>query len=229
MGISKPGFVNPVAQKNAKGTGLGTVLKPQGTGTVLKPTAPAQALGDGGGGGGTGGGGGGGGGGGYIAPYSQQSFGAAPMTQQDFLGSDAEYLAAEAAYKNVYDQLAASLTREDTNYNKDFGTALGNLGWLGADKGGWAMQNKETAAGRGYANLFDDFASRGMLRGSGFGEAEGSLRTSLQKQLDMLNDQKTQFSDAQNEKRTQASQTRDNNIKMAAAQALARMGAGLTG
>lgn len=89
------------------------------------------------------------------------------------------------------------------------------------------MNNVDTAAGRSYRSLFDDYAGRGMLQGTAFGEAENSLRTSLDKQRDMLDEQRNQFQTSQRERRTQGEQTRDNSVKMAAAQALARVAAGL--
>jgi len=152
----------------------------------------------------------------------------------DWLRSnDGEFTAAEAAYKNVFDQLAATLDREGKNYDLDYGTAQKNLGWIDEDGdegpgvAQWAMNNVDTAAGRGYRSMFDDFAGRGMTQGTAFGEAENSLRTSLDKQRDMLDEQRGQFQNSQRERRTQGEQTRDNSIKMAAAQALARVAAGL--
>jgi hypothetical protein len=169
-----------------------------------------------------------------VTPVTNYPTGAAPVVAPALKTGaadyqvDPEYLAAKGAYDNIYNQLGATLNRETSNYNKDYGTALGNMGWLGSGEG-WDTNNIETAAGRGNRNLMDDFAARGMLRGTGFGEAKGSLDTSLQKQLDQLIQQKQQFSDAQSEKLTQGDQTRDNNIKMAAAQALARLAAGYLG
>lgn len=158
---------------------------------------------------------------------------AASGNPEDWLRADGEYTAAEAAYKNVFDQLAATLDRENTNYDLDYNTAQKNLGWIDEDgeagpgKAAWAMNNVDTAAGRSYRSLFDDFAGRGMLQGSAFGEAENSLRTSLDKQRDMVDEQRGQFQNSQKERRTQGEQTRDNSIKMAAAQALARVASGL--
>jgi hypothetical protein len=136
---------------------------------------------------------------------------------------DPEYLAAKGAYDNVYDQLMATINRENSVYDQDLVKANENMGWRGADKGGWDFQNGDTAAGRGMKNLTDDYAARGMLRGSGFGEAQNSFQTSLQKQLDQLTAQQNEYKGAQTEKLTQADTSRNQSVNMAAAQALARL------
>jgi hypothetical protein len=135
---------------------------------------------------------------------------------------DPEYLAAKGAYDNVYDQLMATITRENTVYDADLVKANENMGWRGKEQG-WDFQNGDTAAGRGMKNLTDDYAARGMLRGSGFGEAQASFRTSLQKQLDQLTAQQEEYKGAQTEKLTQADTSRNQSVNMAAAQALARL------
>ena len=171
---------------------------------------------------------GGGGGGGVAAPVApapdpaEVARQAAARAAVDYQ-VDPEYLAAKGAYDNVYDQLMATITRENSVYDQDLVKAHDNMGWRGADKGGWDFQNIDTAAGRGMKNLTDDYAARGMLRGSGFGEAQNSFQTSLQKQLDQLTAQQNEFKGGQTEKLTQADTSRKQSVNMAAAQALARL------
>lgn len=148
-------------------------------------------------------------------------------------GQDAQFAAGEAAYKRALDQLLSTLTREDKDYDTEFGRALGSIGYRDLDNdyatrgGEFQWDNADTAAGRSLQNMMNDFASRGMLQGTAFGDARNSLDKSLTDQVSGLFDTRQQFRAGQNEKRTQGKETYETNRKLAASQALDRIAAAL--
>jgi hypothetical protein len=225
----------------APAVGTGTVLKkgyqptgiqnaqlqpaPTGTGTVLKQAAP-QAAGSGGsaqrGGGGGGGGGGGsfgGGGGGIVAPMVAP---APAMSEQDYLNSDDVYLAALSRYNKNFEDLEADIKRREGDYNTTYGNSLDDLGYLAPKDGGaagWDFQNQQTAAGRGYQALIQDFAARGLLHSGDYLGAQNDFVGSL----DSMNLAKQQFGEGLNQERTTGRSSRDAGVGQARAEALARM------
>jgi len=180
--------------------------------------------GGGGGGGGSYGGGGGGGGGG-TAPMAM----AAPapaMSEQDYLNSDDVYLAALSRYNKGYDDLLADVTRRDKDYGVTYQNSLDDLGYRpGAEGGpaGWDFENQQSAAGRGFQGLIQDFAARGLLHSGDYLNAQNDFVGSLGKQLDAMNLAKQQFGEGLNQERSSGLSSRDAGIGQARAEALARM------
>lgn len=196
---------------------------------VNSPTGPARTTApSGGGGGGYTGGGGGGGGGGYVAPYSNlapQNI-APAMTEQDFLNTDDVYLAALSRYNKSFEDLLADITRREGDYNVTYENSLGDLGYIAptdpTGQGTWDFQNQQTAAGRGYQSLIQDFAARGLLHSGDFLGAQNDFTSQLGKQLEAMNLAKQQFGEGLNQERTSGRTQRDAGIGQARAEALAR-------
>jgi len=154
----------------------------------------------------------------YIQPQSAvQALAAAPapapapaMSQDQFIASDAGYQAQLAALTKALSNYQADNTAQVSKYNTDFGTSLKNLGWnpaaagavddpstpnIDESKGGWNTTDTNTASGRAYENQMNDFASRGLLQSSLYGEANNNLMRSLSDQLSGLNTGKQNFMD----------------------------------
>lgn len=225
--ITNPQFRLPGTKTSFAPVGTGTVLKPQGAGTVLKPTAAPAATSSrsfSGGGGGGGSYGGGGGGGGMVAPMAAPA--APPMSEQDYLNSDDVYLAALSRYNKNFDDLSADITRRQNDYNVTHENSLDDLGYLAGSNGGpagWDFQNQQTAAGRGFQQLIQDFAARGLLHSGDYLGAQNDFTATLGKQLDAMNLAKQQFGEGLNQERTTGQTSRDAGIGQARAEALARM------
>lgn len=170
----------------------------------------------------TGGGGYGGGGdiGGMMAPMS-----APAMTEGDYLNSDDVYLAALSRYNKQYEDLLADVTRREGDYKTTYDNSLEDLGYLSAPQGGqgnWDFQNQQTAAGRGFQSLIQDFAARGLLHSGDYLGAQNDFVSQLGKQLESMNLAKQQFGEGLNQERTSGASSRDAGIGQARAEALAR-------
>jgi hypothetical protein len=132
------------------------------------------------------------------------------ISQDDFIASDASYQAQLAALTKALADYQADNTAQQTKYNTDYGTSLKNLGWSPAaegavdnpltpnideSKGAWNLTDTNTASGRAYNNQQNDFASRGLLQSSLYGEANNNLMRSLSDQLSGLDTAKQNFTD----------------------------------
>lgn len=175
-------------------------------------------------GGGSGGGTyGGGGGSGYTGGSGIMDVGAPalPMvTKDDFLNSDDVYLAALSRYNKQFDDLDADITRRRGDYQTQFDNSVKDLGRL-AD-GSWDFQNQQTAAGRGFQALIQDFAARGLLHSGDYLRSSDDLKASLGKQYTGMNDARSQFNEGLNSERNSGVSSRDAGQAQARAEALAR-------
>lgn len=103
-------------------------------------------------------------------------------TLADWLGSDDTYLDTQTSVnkslQDTLDDITQQKSRYDTTYNND----LRNLGYDAAT-GQFNTLDPLTQSGRTYGNLAADFASRGMLASSGYGEAVTNTGRQLSTQL----------------------------------------------
>lgn len=113
------------------------------------------------------------------------------QTDEDFLAGDAGYIAQMAALKAALDNFGADQNSRRSRYGTDFDESMTNLGWNSADnpdtvdvneKDTWNWNDTNYAAGRARQNTENDFASRGMMQSSLFGEATNNLERSLNDQ-----------------------------------------------
>src|SRR5690606_27689224 len=148
--------------------GTRNVLKPA-TNYVARPSAPARNTarsgGSYGGGGGSYFGGGGGGGGGLSVDSGVPS-------EEDYLKGDATYQAALAALAKQLSNFNADIDSQLENRKLDYSKALQQLGYIepaaeGA-KGTWNYEDLNTAAGRAYQAMLNDFASRNMIQSQAY-------------------------------------------------------------
>ncbi len=218
-------------------TGKATAKKPSGTQSYTSPAgttnptrpslatrpsfavAPAQPAASFGGpsGGGPGGGYvGGGGGGGDMGMMAA----AANPSKEDFLGSDDVYLAALSRYNKQFDDLDADITRRRNDYTTTFDRSVRDLGRL--DNGDWDFQNEQTAAGRGFQSLIQDFAARGLLHSGDYLRSQDDFKSSLGRQFTGMTDARTQFNEGLNSERAGGLTSRDAGTGQARAEALAR-------
>lgn len=173
----------------------------------------------------------GGGGGGIAAPVASAALAAPAMSEEDYLasGADSAYTAQMAALQKALENQQADITAQQGKYNVDYGDSLKNLGWIQDDpttpdvnEGAWNFKDTATAAGRGFQNQQNDFAGRGLLQSSLYGEANDNLTRSLNDQLGGINTGKQNFMDDLT--RQQNAFTADNGLSMqqAKAEAIAR-------
>lgn len=217
------------AAARARGTIPSNTLSHAVTAGVVQPTHPATAFKPVGGGGGSGGGGGGGGGGGYGGGINVAANIAPPPPvvpgKEDFLNSDDIYLAALSRYNKGYDDLNADIGRREKDYGIQYNNSLGDLGALGAEDGtvdSWDFSNQQTAAGRGYQSLLQDFAARGLLHSGDYLGAQNDFTSQLGKQFGALQLGKQQFGEGLNQERSSGLTSRDGGIGQSRAEALAR-------
>lgn len=152
---------------------------------------------------------------------------APPMSEGDYLNSDDVYLAALSRYNKNYDDLLADVTRRQGDYNTQYDNSLDDLGYIDAGSEGgkpqWDFQNQQTAAGRGFQSLIQDFAARGLLHSGDYLGAQNDFTSSLGKQFDSMNTAKQQFGEGLNQEKSSGQSSRDAGIGQARAEALARM------
>lgn len=181
--------------------------------------------------------GGGGGGGSFAAAAPAPSV---DPTQWLNAGGDAAYQAQIAALTKALSNYESDNTAQSSKYDVDYGTSLKNLGWAGAadgmvddpstpsvdeSKGSWNLQDQNTASGRAYQNQLNDFASRGLLQSSLYGEANNNLMRSLSDQLTGLDTAKTNFMDDLTRQLTTYKDQNNASQQQAKADALARYSA----
>lgn len=116
------------------------------------------------------------------------------------------------------------------NYNTDYNTQLSDydtnlrssfsdLGYQNFGDnfsgGRWSVDDLNTASGRGYNNLTNDFAARGLLQGSEYANSRNDFQRTLDDQLSQLTsgrdqfrtnmgNQRTSYLDSQNEAKRNA-------------------------
>lgn len=113
-----------------------------------------------------------------------------------------------AAGDSTYQALLSSLQKQLSNYNTDYRTQLGDydtnlrssfddLGYGDYGDnfrgGNWNQDDLNTASGRGYNNLSNDFAARGLLQGSEYAGSRNDFQRSLDDQLGQLTQGRNQF------------------------------------
>jgi len=146
------------------------------------------------------GGGGSYGGGGYSS-YAASA--PAPAVDPDAwlnAGGDQAYQAQMSALQKALSDYQADNTHQKDQYTTDFTKSLGQLGWTpgtvnpdDVNAGAWNFQDQNTASGKAYQNQLNDFASRGLLQSSLYGQANNDLLRSLTDQLSGLETSKTNF------------------------------------
>lgn len=229
---SRPGTVGHTVtlapKKPVTTTPSPSAPNPAWNGTATQRQFTPTAAAGGGGGGGGGGGIVGGGGGGGAAPVEAP---APAISDADFLNSDPNVIAQRAAYSKAFEQLIAELDLGQGQYEADYGTSLKNLGWRDGGNGGQGDFDREdttTSSGRGFQGLQNDYASRGMLQGSGYAEALEGFLKGLGQQKEQLGTARGNFLADNKLKRTQGQQTRDEQIRLAEAGALSNRAGLLT-
>jgi len=175
----------------------------------------------------------------YTAPktntYSAPVAAAAPaapaapaISETDFINSDDVYLAALSRYNKQFEDLGHDIDRRGKDYNLTYGNSLTDLGALGAEDGtvdDWAFDNQQTAAGRSFQSLIQDFASRGLLHSGDYVRSSGDLKSSLLDQFNNMTQAKSQFDEGLNSERTSGASSQQSGIGQARAEALARYAA----
>lgn len=166
------------------------------------------------------GGGGSYGGGGFAAP--------AVPTEQDYLTGDATYQATIAALVKQLQNFNTDIDAQLSNRKLDYDRALSQLGWkAGADGADptWNWSDQNTASGRAYQALLNDYASRGMIQSQAFGDAQNDLTRSLQDQYTGMNTANQQFIDDLTRQKTKATDENSTAQQSARAEAIMRRAA----
>lgn len=176
---------------------------------------------------------GGGGVGGGDTMMSTMAAEAPAISDEDYLAGESGYQAQLAALMRALSDYTADDTAQRTKYAGDYSEATKNLGWRDPDgdgpgAGNWNLEDLNTASGRGYQNQVNDFASRGMLQSSLYGEANDNFMRSMNDQLGSMNKGKTDF--LSDRDRQLNSFKGENTLaqQQARAEAIARRAAGLT-
>ena len=175
------------------------------------------------GGGGYGGGGGGGGG---VGSLSAQS---AIPSESDYLKGDATYQATISALAKQLANFNTDIDTQLSNRKVDYDKALQQLGYImpakGATEGTWNFEDQMSAAGRAYQAMLNDFASRGMIQSSGYGEAQNDLTRTLNEQFKGLETSNKQFIDDMGRQKTKAADENTAAQQAARAEAILRRAA----
>lgn len=201
------------------------VLPPSNsTRTAARPAARPAATG----------GSGGGYTGGALAANSAGSYGGAPMAapmpsidDPNWEPTDSAYMAEAAGINSDTQTLLDELKRQRGLYELDWKTALRNLGYdQGA--GQWDRNNRLGAYYQATNNQQNDFASRGLMNSSLYANALADLEGSFGQQLGDLNAANLQDETGYKERVAAATTQKDNALKQARMNALARLTSGLS-
>lgn len=117
----------------------------------------------------------------------------APVSQSDWWNQDPNYQTELAGYAASLAAAQQQLGANRAQYDTDFVQTLKNLGWssdginnnnadVAATSGNWDQNNMLGAYGRGYNNLNNDYAGRGLLTSSFYGDALGNFGTDFNNQ-----------------------------------------------
>lgn len=189
-------------------------------------SAPAKRSSGGGGGGGgsntlysTGGGGGGG----------VDSLAVSAPSEEDYVKGDATYQAALTALKTQLENFNVDIDSQLSNRELDYSKALQQLGWQapaaeGAE-GSWNYEDQNTAAGRAYQAMLNDFASRNMIQSQAYGDAQNDLTRSLNDQYSGISSSNKQFVDDLTRQKAKAADENKNAQQAAHAEAILRRAA----
>ena len=170
--------------------------------------------------------------GGALAANSAGNYGGAPMPapsidDPNWEPTDSAYIAEAAGINSDTQSLLDELKRQRGMYELDWKTALRNLGYdQGA--GRWDRGNRLGAYGQAINNQTNDFASRGLMNSSLYANALADLEGSFTQQLGDLNAANLQDETGYNERVAAATTQKDNALKQARMNALARLTSGLS-
>lgn len=123
----------------------------------------------------------------------------APAPTSGWLQQDATYNAQLAALMRALQNREAGFVQQRSAYDTDFNQGLHDLGWnpgVGGAPGQWNMTDRLTTSGKANQSQLGDFASRGMLQSSGYGEAKDNLNRSLNMSLTDAERQRQNFLDS---------------------------------
>lgn len=173
------------------------------------------------------------GGGGGDTMMSTMSAEAPAISDEDYLAGESGYQAQLAALMRALSDYTADDTAQRTKYAGDYSEATKNLGWRDPDgdgpgAGNWDLEDLNTASGRGYQNQINDFASRGMLQSSLYGEANDNFMRSMNDQLGSMGQAKTDFLSDRDRQLNSFKGENTLSQQQARAEAIARRAAGLT-
>lgn len=141
-----------------------------------------------------------------AAPAGIAAPSAAP-SEEDYLAGDSAYQAQLAALTKALSDYQADQTNQNSQYDTQYNQGLASLGYqapgagpdgvsgTGDDPGPWNFQDLNTSAGRSYDNQLNDFASRGELQSSGYGQALDNLTRSLNTQKGSMDTSRQGFED----------------------------------
>lgn len=206
--------------------GVSAVRNAASSARYNRPTPQPKSSPPYGGGGGGGGYGGGGGGGGGVGSLSVQS---AIPSESDYLKGDATYQATISALAKQLANFNTDIDTQLSNRKVDYDKALQQLGYImpakGATEGTWNFEDQMTAAGRAYQAMLNDFASRGMIQSSGYGEAQNDLTRTLNEQFKGLETSNKQFIDDMGRQKTKAADENTAAQQAARAEAILRRAA----
>lgn len=169
----------------------------------------------------------GGGGGTVAAPaYSAASqiiAGNAPPIGQNFAEEDAWYNAQVAALQAALDNQMSNSQLRSTQFGQQYQDQLRQLGYKQGD--GWDWNDQNTQAGSQRRALNENYASRGMLQSSGFGEATNDLLRGLNSRQSQLAQTDQQFRSQKAQDETDYRRQYDVQRQQAQAAALSRRAA----
>lgn len=122
-------------------------------------------------------------------------------TDEEFLSGDAGYQRELAALERALADYKTQNTTERDRYGVNFNEGLRNLGWAMKDdeatpdvfEGSWNLEDTNFAAGRGFQNLRNDFAARGLLQSSDYGNARSNFDRGLNEQKSSMERDRSTF------------------------------------
>jgi hypothetical protein len=130
------------------------------------------------------------------------------LTDEEYLTADSIFQAQKNALQAALDAYLADVDAQQSTYATNYGDSLRKLGFTG-DQGAldkakfdptdnrwedeqgnpfagninWNQTDTTTASGRGFENILNDFASRGMLQSSAYQRAYNNMQRQLNEQL----------------------------------------------
>lgn len=143
-------------------------------------------------------------------------------------GGDSTYQMQLAALAKALADSNADYDSQETKYDVNYNDSLKGLGWMNGQNGGagsWNFDDLNTAAGRGMHNLDNDYASRGMLQSSAYGDAVTDFNRSLTDQLNSINTGRSDFRSDIERQRQSGTSDNQQQIQQARADAIARRAA----
>lgn len=156
------------------------------------------------------------------------------LSDAELVDADTAFQAQKAALASALKAYQADIDAQKSDYDTNYRDALRKLGFKGdvtgienktatAGEGDWNQTDVNTASGRGFESALNDFAARGMLQSSAYGQAYNNLLRNLNEQLSSSTTAKTKaFSDWERQKTNKATET-TNAEAQARAESLARI------